>query len=195
MASKKKIVEMITLIKNLFPFYAKDSNVEMLVKTWDVLLNEYPDNLVEVAFLNCLKTAKMPPAPADVIEHIKGLEQANQESDEELWAMYTKALNDAERHIYSFNFTFVPYGTTKTQGTLAREAVEKIWEDLPDRLKQYIGSKGELIRMSRDYTKEDLKYEKTRFLKEMPHIKNREDFSKVAVLLEGDKSLLIGISD
>ena len=121
--------------------------------------------------------------------------ETGETTDEELWAVFTKALDDTERHIYSFNFTFVPFGSNKTQGTMAREAVEKIWENLPDRLKQYIGSKGELIRMSRDYSKEDLKFEKNRFLKEMPSIKKREEFSKVAVLLEGENSLLIGISE
>lgn len=198
MATKKKIVELITLIKNLFPFYAKDSNVEMLVKTWSVLLDEYEDSLVEVAFLNCLKSAKMPPSPAEVIEHIKAIEAAKEESNEELWAIYIKALNEADRHMYYFNFTYVPdypEGNTKTQGTLAREALENLWESLPDRLKQYIGSKGELMRHAKNYSDNDLKFEKNRFDKEMPTIRKREEFSKVAVLLEGNNNLLIGISD
>lgn len=198
MATKKKIVEMITLIKNLFPFYAKDSNVEMLVKTWDVLLNEYPDNLVEVAFLNCLKSAKMPPAPADIIEHIKAIQETKEESTEELWAVYCKALDDTERQMYYFDFNYVPdypIGNKKTQGQLARESVEKLWISLPDRLKEYLGSKSVLMQNAKNFTDNDLKFEKNRFDKMMPTIRNREQFSKVAMLLEGDNSLFIGISD
>lgn len=198
MASKKKIVEMITLIKNLFPFYAKDSNVEMLVKTWDVLLNEYPDNLVEVAFINCLKTAKMPPAPADIIEHINAINETKEESTEELWAIYIKALDETERQMYYFDFNYVPdypIGNKKTQGQLARECVEKLWISLPDRLKQYLGSKSVLMQNAKNFTDNDLKFEKNRFDKMMPAIRNREQFSKVAMLLEGDNSLFIGISD
>ena len=198
MASKKKIVEMITLIKNLFPFYAKDSNVEMLVKTWDVLLNEYPDNLVEVAFLNCLKTAKMPPAPADIIEHINAINETKEESTEELWAIYIKALDETERQMYCFDYTYVPDyppGNTKTQGQMARDNVERLWTELPDRLKQYLGSKSVLMQNARTFTANDLKFEKNRFDKEMPNIKKREEFSKVAMLLDGGKGFLIGISD
>lgn len=198
MASKKKIVEMITLIKNLFPFYAKDSNVEMLVKTWDVLLNEYPDNLVEVAFMNCLKTAKMPPAPADVIEHIKAINETKEETTEELWAVYIKALKKAEDLIYYFDFNFIPdypEGNTKTQGQLARENFQKLWDGLPDRLKAYLESKAVLMQNARTFNDKDLIFEKTRFEKTMPTLKKREEFSKVAMLLDGDKGFLIGISD
>lgn len=198
MATKKKIVEMITLIKNLFPFYAKDSNVEMLVKTWDVLMSEYDDSIVEVAFLNCLKSAKMPPAPADVIEHINSIQATKEESTEELWAVYSKALDDTERYIYYFDFNYIPdfpVGNTKTQGQLARESVEKLWISLPDRLKQYLGSKSILIQNAKTFTAKDMIFEKNRFDKEMPNIRKREDFSKVAALLETNKSNLIGICD
>lgn len=198
MATQKKIIEVITLIKNLFPFYAKDSDAKMLVKTWDVLLKEYPDNLVEIAFLNCLKSAKMPPAPADVIEHIKAIQETKEETNEELWAVYIKALDDTERYIYYFDFNYIPdypEGNTKTQGQLARENVEKLWINLPDRLKQYLGSKSVLLQNAKNFTPKDLIFEKNRFDKEMPNIKKREDFSKVAVMLECDNSLLIGISD
>lgn len=198
MASKKKIVEMITLIKNLFPFYAKDSNVEMLVKTWDILLTEYPDNLVEVAFLNCLKSAKMPPAPADVIEHINAINETKEESIEELWVIYIKALEKAEDLRRSFHYDWIPdypKGNTKTQGQMAREDFQKLWDGFPDRLKEYLGSKAVLMENAKNFTDKDLIFERTRFDKAMPTIKNREQFSKVAVLLESDKSLRIGISD
>lgn len=42
MASQKKIVEMIMIIKTVYPYYAKDTNAEMLVNTWNLLLREYP---------------------------------------------------------------------------------------------------------------------------------------------------------
>ena len=198
MATQKKIIEMITIIKNLFPFYAKDSNVEALVKTWGVLLNEYPDNLAEVALLNCLKSAKMPPAPADVIEHIKAIQETKEETPEELWAIYIKALDETERQMYYFDFSYIPdypEGNTKTQGQMARDKVEKLWEGLPNRLKQYLGSKSVLMQNAKTFTAKDLIFEKNRFDKEMPTLKKREEFTQVALLLEGENSLLIGISD
>ncbi len=198
MATQKKIVEMITLIKNLFPFYAKDSHVEMLVKTWSILLNDYPDKTVEVAFMNCLKSAKMPPAPADVIEHIKAIQETAEESTEELWAIYIKALKKADDLSQRFHYDFVPdypKGNTKTQGQMARDNFQKLWDDLPDRLKAYLESKSILMQNAKTFRDKDLIFERTRFDKIMPTLKKREEFSKVAVLLEGENSLLIGISE
>lgn len=198
MASKKKIIEVITLIKNLFPFYAKDSDVDMLVKTWGVLLNEYDDKTVEVAFMNCLKSAKMPPSPADVIEHIRSIQETKEESAEELWAVYIKALKKTDDLMRCFNYNFVPdypEGNTKTQGQMARENVEKLWINLPDRLRGYLGSKSVLMQNASTFNDKDLVFERTRFDKILPTLRNREQYSRAAALLESEQSLLIGISE
>ena len=50
MASQKKIVEMITAIKTIYSYYAKDCDVELLVQTWGVLLRDYKDDIVDIAF-------------------------------------------------------------------------------------------------------------------------------------------------
>ena len=77
MASQNKIIEMIAAIKTIYSYYAKDTDVQMLVKTWAVLLKNYPDDAVEVAFYKCLQTCKMPPTPADVIEKLSDLIDVN----------------------------------------------------------------------------------------------------------------------
>ena len=70
MASKNKIIEMIASIKTIYPYYAKDTDVEMLVQTWTVLLKDYSDQEIQAAFYKALQTCKMPPTPADIIEKI-----------------------------------------------------------------------------------------------------------------------------
>ena len=72
---------------------------------------------------------------------------------------------------------------------------QQLYDSLPDRLKEYLGSKSVLMQNAKNFTDNDLKFEKNRFDKMMPTIRNREQFSKVAMLLEGDNSLFIGISD
>ena len=49
MASQNKIIQMIAAIKTIYSYYAKETDVEMLLKTWTMLLKDYPDNAVEVA--------------------------------------------------------------------------------------------------------------------------------------------------
>lgn len=189
MASQKKIIEMIGSVKTIYPYYAKDTDVQTLVRTWTLLLKDYPDKAVDVAFFKCLQTCKMPPTPADVIEQLNSLVEITEASDEELWSLYTKALNKTEREVYYFRFTFVE-DNGKTQGDNAKARVQELWDSLPERLKQYIGSKGELIRIARDYTAEDMKYEKNRFFKMMPTMKKREEAAKIVLLLGNDKLLI-----
>ena len=183
MASNTKIVEMIASIKTIYPYYAKDADVQLLVKTWAVLLNKYPDEAVEVAFFKCLQTCKMPPSPADVIEKLDAMIATNEQTAEELWGIYTKTLRQVGTLVYYIKFPL--YGDDDP-----REKIEKVWDGLPERLKQYIGSKGEMMRMASNYTDEELKFEKTRFFKALPTIKEREEYSQLKLTL-GNNLLLI----
>lgn len=183
MATINKITEIIAAIKTIYPYYAKESDVPTLVKTWEMLLREYPDEAVDVALYKCLQTCKTPPTPADLIEKLDAMHNALEPTDEELWNVYVDALRNAERQIYRFGYTFVE-DNGLTQGQIARKRVEAIWEELPDKLKQYIGSYGEFIRMAQRYHDEELKYEKSRFMKQMPTIRERNEYKKLFTLLE-----------
>lgn len=184
MASQNKITEMLAAIKAIYPYYAKDTDVMVLVGTWKALLRDYPDNAVEVAFYKCLQTCKMPPTPADVIENLKAMQEATEPTDEELWAEYARALREADRLVYYFRFNAIePNGLT--QGENARRKVDALWDALPEKVKQYIGGKSEFLRMSQNYDPDELKFEKNRFLKTMPIIKNRQEYSELHLLLQG----------
>ena len=191
MASQNKITEIIAAIKTIYPYYAKDADVSVLVKLWISLLREFPDEVVEVAFYKCLQTCKMPPTPADVLENIKALHEATEPTDEELWNALTLALREAERQIYRFPYTFVE-ANGMTQGENARRKVQALWEGLPEKVRQYIGGKGEFIRMAQTYDSDELKFEKTRFLKTMPIIKNRNEYSELHLLLQGGGGVIFG---
>ena len=191
MATQKKIIEMIGSVKTIYPYYAKDTDVQLLVKTWTLLLKDYPDKAVDVAFFKCLQTCKMPPTPADVIEQLNSMIDSFEPTDEELWSEYTRALNKTEREVYYFRFNAVE-ANGRTQGDNAKMRVQELWDNLPERLKQYIGSKGELIRIARDYTDDDMKYEKNRFFKMMPAMKKREEAAKIVLLLGKELKMIEG---
>lgn len=186
MATQKKIVEMIGSVKTIYPYYAKETDVQTLVKTWTLLLKDYPDKAVDIAFVKCLQTCKMPPTPADVIEQLNSLVDALEPTDEELWSVYRDALRKTYKQIGYIQYPL--FGETSDH---AHKRIEDIYNALPERLKYYIGSKGELMRMS-EYSDEDLKYEKNRFLKVMPTMKKREEASKIMLLLGNDMKMIEG---
>jgi hypothetical protein len=190
MASQNKIIEMIAAIKTIYSYYAKDTDVQMLVKTWTVLLKNYPDDAVEVAFYKCLQTCKMPPTPADVIEKLDEMMKADEPTHEELWNTFTKTLRKSSALVYRFSFNAVQ-ANGKTEGQNAREEFNALWNALPEALKQYLGGSGELIRLSRA-SDEELKFERTRFFKTMPTIEKRQATKELRLSLEDNTKKIEG---
>ena len=99
MASTNTITEIMAAIKTIYPYYAKDGNVQTLVKTWGALLQPFSDEEAMTALYMCLQTCKMPPTPADLIERLHDISGALEPSDEELWDELMVALRKAKRHI------------------------------------------------------------------------------------------------
>ena len=191
MATQNKVIEMIAAVKTIYSYYAKETDVEMLVRTWMLLLKDYEDEAVEPAFYRCLQICKMPPTPADVIEQIQSMRKTLEPSDEELWTVFEKALRETSRWMANFGATYVDE-TGLSQGQQARNEVEKIWEGLPEKIKLYLASKGELMRNAQEWGN-DPKYaswEKPRFLKAMPIMGKRQEYG--TFLLENrDKPYLL----
>ena len=193
MASQNKIIEMIGSVKTIYPYYARDladNMIETLVRTWGTLLKAYSDEVVEMAFYNCLQTCKMPPTPADIIEQIKSMNKALEPSDEELWTVYVNALRTTYDQMTRFGHTFVD-STGISQGEQARKKVDELWKGLPEKIKTYLGSKGELMRNAQTWsTAQDFgTYEKPRFMKAMPVMEKRQEYN--ALMLDSGSNRLL----
>ena len=192
MASQNKIIQMIGAVKTIYPYYSKDVSgemVETLIRTWGALLKPYDDSTVETAFHKCLQTCKMPPTPADVIEQIKSMYKALEQSDEELWDLYVSTLRRTYDQMSRFGHTFVD-DTGMSQGQQARKKVDEMWGALPDKIKTYLRSKGELMRNAQAWgaSVDFVNYEKPRFMKAMPVMEKRHEYN--ALLLETGKNQL-----
>lgn len=183
MASINKITEVIAAIKTIYPYYAKDADVQTLVKTWNVLLKDYSDDDVTTALYMCLQTCKMPPTPADLIERLTSLKASTEPSDEELWNDLTTALRKADWYISRFAGTFKE-DNGLTQGQNARNGFERLWEGLPERIRMYFGGKGEFQRLAQNRDDEEIKFERNRFLKTMPTIKKRHEYQQMHLAIE-----------
>ena len=176
MASQKKIVEMITAIKTIYSYYAKDCDIELLVQTWGVLLRDYKDDVVDIAFYNAMQSCKVPPTPADIIERIKEMQKASDPTPESLWNELRAAIKETQKQMYYFRFNYID-NSGISQGDRARKKVDDVWDGLNEKLKSYLSSKEEMIAIARN-DEDDLKYEKSRFLKTLPIIEKRIDDKK-----------------
>lgn len=174
MVSKEKIVEIIASIKTIYPYYAKDGNMKLTASVWERVLQNYNDEEVSAAFYSCLQSCKVPPTPADIIERINGVRKALEPSNEQLWSVYYDALVRTLDLMAQFSYTFVESDGI-SQGQKARNKVDKLYEGLPEKIKDYLGSKGELMRIARSINTQDASFEKARFLKTMPSVEKSQE--------------------
>ena len=166
---------MIAAMKTIYPYYAKDSDVELLVRLWDTLLKEYCDIEVEQGFYLALQTSKMAFAPAEVIEKINMIRNKDGFSDEELWNKYYNALREVLYYSARFGYTYVD-ASGISQGDQARRRVDEIWAELPEEIRLYLVDKNELIRNARELNKGEAHWEKNNFMKTIPILKERKKF-------------------
>ena len=192
MASKQKIIEMLTMIKTVFPRYAEnlaDEQMPLLINTWLACLKGYDDNAVLYGFENHIKTSKFAPTPSEIIEHIREAQKTLEPSNEELWSVFENALRDVWDEMGRFGYTFVEQNGL-TQGQIARNNVQKIFDNLPPKIKMYVASKSELMNLAKQWACESdfLKWEKQRFLNYMPLAEKRAECSR---LIAGNEKWLL----
>ena len=175
---RKIVVEMITRIKAVYPYTFKNATQEeilLAVDTWQEALSGYPEDLVQYAFKEAIKACKMPPTIADVIEQIEKVKSARDKSDGELCTEYLNLRHAARDLSEQFRYTFVPSGGDKTQGQIAREELNRLWEIADERIKEYCGSVDNLIFTAKS---DDWAYEKSRFLKGIGNCRKRVEIKK-----------------
>ena len=145
MATKKCIAECLMAIKIIYPYFAKDTDEKALAKIWCSVFSDFPDSLILGSLKDCLQNISSPSAY-------------------ERFSLLITKLRKVEREEQRFTYTVVEENG-KTVGENARATVAELWETMPPDLKLYLGSQGEMIRLSRDLSDEALKFERVRFEK------------------------------
>ena len=119
------------------------------------------------------------------------MNKALEPSDEELWTVYVNALRTTYDQMTRFGHTFVD-STGISQGDQARKKVDELWKGLPEKIKTYLGSKGELMRNAQTWSlSQDFgTYEKPRFMKAMPVMEKRQEYNALMLDSGGNRLLL-----
>ena len=189
MATKKTIIKAVAAIKTIYNYFGKDTDLELLVNTWDSLLKSYSDEEVDKGVYLALQSCKYAPVPADIIEHIERVRNKEKPSEAELWAAYRKALKEVLYFSYRLDYNYID-DSGISQGDQARLAIEKIWSGLPQELQIYIGDKTELIASAKALNVSDFSYERSRFSKVYPVLQKRIEDRKLFAALANNCLLL-----
>ena len=176
--TRKDIIKYITAIRLNFENAYKtqnDDEMEILINTWYSILSEYPKELCDRAVIDAIKHAEFPPRIGAIVKEIERMMKAFVKSETELWGDLEGILRDVRDCVYRFDFTG-PYSFKDpkgpSQGDVARMRVKKLFDDLDPAIKEYCRDVRGLIKIS-DLSSDQLGYEKNRFLKTIPDLRER----------------------
>ena len=144
---------------------------EMLLASWYAILKEYPKEVCDAAVLNAIKNAEYAPRIGAVVKEIEKMQVAYEKNDAELWAELKGCMREVAECAYRFRFTYIE-ANGLSQGDNARVRVKDIFNGLSPELKEYCRNPSGLIELAQ-LTDEQLSFEKGRFNKAMPVLKDR----------------------
>lgn len=182
-----------------------DEERKILIQSWYVILKDYPKEVCDKAVIEAIKHAKFAPRIGDIVEQIDKMRVALEKDENELWAELTGVLGTVSSNTYRYRFNAVDYNGL-TQGENARRRNEAIFEKLSPELKEYCRDIGGLITIA-EYTAEQLTYERGRFMRNIPAMKERARtrqalpeniagfLQSTATLITSDRKLLKGSDD
>ena len=179
----------ITMIRINFENAYKAHNAEereMLLASWYAILQNYPKEVCDAAVLNAIKNAEFAPRIGSIVKEIEKMQIAYEKTDSELWAELQGCMREVADCVYKFRFTYIePNGLM--QGDNAKARVKEIFNGLSPELKEYCRNVHGLIELSQ-LTTEQMSYEKGRFNKTIPQLKDR---AKTRAQIGGNLSGLI----
>ena len=184
--TEKDVVKYITLIQANFAAYTglSDEQMQLLISSWHEILKPYAKEACDKAVMLVIKNSKFPPRVSDIVSEIETMQIAvTGKTDTALWEELKSALIRSESYAYAVsNF----YGNPADK---AWESADKLFNTLSPEVREYLHCTKGMLDLS-ELTDEQLSFEKGRFLKQLPSIR---EYTKLQSELPPEyKSLFAG---
>lgn len=192
---KKDILKIITMIRINFDnsYRLTDEEFPILVDSWYSILAPYPREIVYEAVKRTLAHAEFVPRIGSIVAEIERMADACQKNEPTLWSELCEHLGEVER-CYNMRCCTYREADGLTQGDTAWKRIRDIYASLPEEVREYLGSVGQLIALANS-NEEGLSIERGRFLKSIPTIRrrayDRKTLSPVAARLLSDGMSLL----
>lgn len=178
--SKADILRYITVVRlnfeNAYPT-RNDDEMALLIESWYSILKNYPREVCNEAVMQTLKRARFAPRIGDVVETIEKMQNVFQKSDSELWNELVKVTPQVWSLLQGY------------QDLDNKVTIKSLFDGLSPELKAYLHSSSGLRQIA-NYDYEQMSYERGRFMRIMPQVKEKEKTRRelpanVAVLVKG----------
>ena len=170
--TKKDVIGMLAVVKSNYFYAFKDmgqAETKTLIDTWHTILGKEPKEIVMTAFYRAIEYCKMPPTIADIRENIDKIYGATTKSDQDLWNELRIAMRQGGDLISQYGYTR-KLNDHISQGEQARLDFHKLYDNLDEHIKEYLGGEYEFSSLCKTDSAE---FEKGRFFKAIGEIKQR----------------------
>lgn len=178
--SKADILRYITVVRlnfeNAYPT-RNDDEMALLIESWYSILKNYPREVCNEAVMQTLKRARFAPRIGDVVETIEKMQNVFQKTDAQLWNELVKVTPQVWGLLQGY------------QDLDNKVTIKSLFDNLSSELKAYLHSPSGLRQLA-NYDYEQMSYERGRFMRIMPQVKEREKTRRelpanVAALVKG----------
>lgn len=160
--TKNDVIKIIELIRvnydNAYSGLSPDET-KLLIDFWYESLKKYPRDVVNECVKNAISSCEYAPRLANIVKEIRRIQEASAATNEQLWAELEGVLTK----VYQISrYLSYPQYSEWTNAEL-----NKIYDDLSDEIKLFVVNRSTLVEISA-MTDENLQFERARFFKQMP---------------------------
>lgn len=163
--TKKDIIKILELIRINYDNAYSGYNTEQtknLCDFWYESLKNYPKEIVFESVYSLIKRNEFAPRLANITDGIKALQNIDAPTDTQLWAELSGVLGK----VYQISrYLAYPQYSQWTDSEL-----NKVYDGLSEELKLFVVNRSTLVEIS-EMTEEALQYERARFFKQMPALR------------------------
>lgn len=172
--TKNDVIKIIELIRvnydNAYSGLSKDETV-LLVDFWYESLKDYHKDIVFLCTKNAISACDYAPRLANIVKEIHRIQEAGSATTEQLWA----ELNGVLSKVYQIS-RYLPY-SQYSQWT--QKELDAIYNSLSEDVKLFVVNRSTLIEIS-EMSEESLQFERARFFKQMPLLRQHKNDSVAA---------------
>ena len=163
--TKNDVIKIIEIIRvnydNAYSGLSADET-KLLIDFWYDSLKKYPRETVFECLKSAINSCEYAPRLANIIKEIRRIQEANSPTNDVLWAELTGVLGK----VYQISrYLAYPQYSQWTDSEL-----NKAYDGLSEELKLFVVNRSTLVEIS-EMTEEALQYERARFFKQMPALR------------------------
>lgn len=167
--TKADVAEYIGLINLEFNQTPDDVKLRQRTAMWYAVLKDFEKPVVDEAFYRVMQTCEYPPRISNICNEIRRMETATEKTVPQLWSELESTLPDVERSVGQMLYI------GEEERERLRAEIDGLYESLDEEIRLYVRSRQELVTLA---CAEDKSFEKGRFLREMPALRQVNKIQK-----------------